>query len=301
MMKEKLMKVLQNWEIQPNQMTQIYSSAWDIDDTYVMKVYQNQDQLLKNADIMTALRDCDIPVAEAIYTSAGDKYAEYEGDFFLLTKKLQGKNEIDIRDEVLEEQMGYAIARLHKAFLHCESVVEFGDNSLLTEMEGWILENLEADQWETIHKEEYIETVNKLRKMNDDLPRQLIHRDVHFENFLFLDGEFSGYIDFDLSQKNIRVFDIGYFLAGLLVEEVEPALTKEEWLGLVSTVIKGYESENKLTPQEKEALPCVMECIEILFAAYFIGQKEKQFAESARDTFRFIRDLEDELNFRLIS
>ena len=34
------------------------------------------------------------------------------------------------------------------------------------------------------------------------LPVQLIHRDVHFGNFLFDEGKFSGYIDFDLSQRN---------------------------------------------------------------------------------------------------
>ena len=42
---------------------------------------------------------------------------------------------------------------------------------------------------------------------------------MHFGNFLFQEGSFSGYIDFDLSQKNIRIFDLCYFLAGLLAEE----------------------------------------------------------------------------------
>ena len=45
---------------------------------------------------------------------------------------------------------------------------------------------------------------------------------------LFFEGDFSGYIDFDLSQRNIRIFDICYFLTGLLAEETENAYTKKE-------------------------------------------------------------------------
>lgn len=32
--------------------------------------------------------------------------------------------------------------------------------------------------------------------------------------------------------------------------------------------IEGYESITVLTVQEKEIIPCVMKCIEVLFAAY---------------------------------
>ncbi|MDE6063841.1 MAG: phosphotransferase, partial [Lachnospiraceae bacterium] len=133
-------------------------------------------------------------------------------------------------------------------------------------------------------------TVALLESVYDSLPKQLIHRDVHSGNFLFSEGNFTGYIDFDLSQKNIRIFDICYFLTGLLAEETEEALTKSEWLANVKAVIAGYESIIKLSEKEKAAIPCVMECIEILFVAYFIGMEDTKQAEAAYDAFRLIQN-----------
>lgn len=52
-----------------------------------------------------------------------------------------------------------------------------------------------------------------LRRDYKTLPRQLIHRDMHTSNLLYRNGMFS-FIDFDMSQRNVRIFDIVY-LAGL--------------------------------------------------------------------------------------
>lgn len=184
--------------------------------------------------------------------------------------------------------MGCAIARLHLAFLKCEKEVKFGDNSLLEEMEGWIQDSLSKNDWQIISKEEYIRTLEQLRMVYDLLPKQLIHRDVHFGNFLFLEGNFSGYIDFDLTQKNIKILDICYFLTGLLAEEAHEPLSQSEWLEIVKAALSGYESITRLLAAEKEAIPCVMECIEILFAAYFIGAGDLKSAGKAYDVFRFV-------------
>ena len=139
-------------------------------------------------------------------------------------------------------------------------------------------------------------TVERLEQGYDSLPRQLIHRDVHFENFLFYEGRLSGYIDFDLSQHNIRIFDICYFLAGLLAEEMPEPFTKEEWIKDVRAAVAGYESIEKFSREEKEAIPCVMECIEILFAAYSAGLDDAKGAEAAYGIFRFIQGCEGDID-----
>ena len=131
--------------------------------------------------------------------------------------------------------------------------------------------------------------------MYDCLPKQLIHRDVHWGNFLFFEGNLSGYIDFDLSQRNIRIFDICYFLAGLLAEETDDAFTKEDWLEWVKSLIDGYESVISLSPEEKSAIPCVMECIEILCTAYFISIKDKKRAQDASHIFHLIQTYENDI------
>ncbi|MBD5085227.1 MAG: hypothetical protein HDT33_09320, partial [Clostridiales bacterium] len=95
--------------------------------------------------------------------------------------------------------------------------------------------------------------------------------------------------------KNIRIFDICYFLTGLLAEETSDTLTKEDWLENVKAVIAGYERMIKLTEKEKEAIPCVMECIEILFSAYFIGAKDIKRANDAYHVFHFLQECEDDI------
>ncbi len=212
-----------------------------------------------------------------------------------MTKKLPGSNISNCKDKSTSWKMGCAIARLHTAFMKCEKEIEFWDNSLLIEMKGWVWETLANNEWKILSEEEYAKTVELLESIYEHLPKQLIHRDVHFGNFLFFDGSFSGYIDFDLSQRNIRIFDICYFLTGLLAEETEASLTKTEWIEIVKSAIAGYESMILLSKEEKGAIPCVMACIEILCGAYFININDTKHAHDASQVFRFIQNYERDI------
>ena len=169
-------------------------------------------------------------------------------------------------------------------------------------MKGWVWENLARDEWKTVDREACGRAVESLENVYEFLPKQLIHRDVHFGNFLFSEGELSGYIDFDLSQRNIRIFDICYFLTGLLAEEAEEAFTKKEWTENVRAAIEGYESITRLSAEEKAAIPWVMGCIEILFAAYFLGMEDFKHAKEAWEVFLFVQDCRGDIigsrNFR---
>lgn len=113
-----------------------------------------------------------------------------------------------MKDSAIARKMGCAIAQLHRAFLKCEKEVDFWDNSLLQEMQGWVQETL-ADN---------------------------------------------------------------------------------EWLENVKSVIAGYESIIPLSAKEKSAIPCVMECIEILFTAYFISIKDTKQANDAYHIFHYIQN-----------
>lgn len=294
-MKEKIEQILPLWGIENGHLLQIYSSAWEINHSYVIKVYDDKKQLERNIRISEILLDCSIPAAGIVPTETGEKYAAYKNQYFLMSKKLQGSNISDIKDKKAAWKMGCAIAQLHVAFMKCEREIKFWDNSLLKEMKGWIRENLADNEWKILNEEEYSKTVELLESLYDYLPKQLIHRDVHFGNFLFFEGSLSGYIDFDLSQRNIRIFDICYFLTGLLAEETDDAFTKMEWIENVKSVIAGYESILLLSEKEKEAVPCVMECIEILFAAYFISTNDTKHANDACNVFHFLQNCESDI------
>lgn len=294
-MKEIIEQILPLWGLESKQLTQVYPSAWEINHSYVIKMYEDKEQLERNIKISTILSDCNIPVAEIILTKTGEQYVLHNKTYFLMSSKLKGNNISDIKDCEMARKMGSAIAQLHIAFLKCERVVEFWDNSLLKEMKGWVRDILIKDEWQIVDEAEYSKTVEVLENIYDQLPKQLIHRDVHFGNFLFFEGNLSGFIDFDLSQRNIRIFDICYFLTGLLAEEIENTFTQKEWMESVKSVIAGYESIIPLSAKEKEAIPCVMECIEILCAAYFISMKDTKCANDAYHIFHFVQDCESNI------
>ena len=135
-MQEIIEEILYLWGIEENRVSQIYSSAWEVGCDYVIKFYEDRSRLERNIEIMTILWDCGIPVAEILPTKAGEKYIAHKGHFFFLSKKLQGAKVSDLKDEKTAWEMGRAIARLHRAFLVCETKIQFWDNSLLAEMKA---------------------------------------------------------------------------------------------------------------------------------------------------------------------
>ena len=298
-MTKEIESVLSVWGLEGKRIVQRYHSVWEIGNGYMLKVYSDKNQLDRNIKMLTILHDFNIPVAEIICTRSGEKYTVSEKHYYMLTGKLKGNNISDIRNFGLAYSMGDAIGQLHIAFQKCEDKLSVEDNSLLVEMNGWVREVLFKDNWQIIKEDEYINTVNGLQSVYEKLPKQLIHRGVHFGNFLFYENEFSGYIDFDLSQRNIRIFDICYFLAGLLTEESGADLKCGEWLRILKEVVSGYENRTSLSTIEKQAFPCVMKSIEILCVAYFITIEDVRCANDAANVFRYIQMHENEIRRKI--
>ena len=283
--------ILVNWDIKNAEVKQIYDSAWQVGDEYVLKVYDNPTRLERNIKIITILYDLGIPVGRLIANKNNAIYSKDEHNYYILTEKLKGSNIVSTRElDKLSNKMGKIIADLHNAFLQCEKQDDFWEKSLLSEMKGWIRDTFSKNEWVMVDKSLYDDTLLNLEKLYGTLPVQLIHRDVHFGNFLFDKGNFSGYIDFDLSQRNIRIFDLCYFVLGLLSEEETIVITEEKWFDILKNVFRGYDEVNKLLPQEIQAVPYVMKSIELLFAAWFLKQDDMKCSENAVKIFNFIND-----------
>ncbi len=288
-MRDKISEVIGRWGLSAMAVKQIYDTAWQIGDKYILKVYDNLPRLERNLKILSTLGEMDIPVGKIVYNSENKMYVT-DGEYhYFLTEKLPGSNIVDINAASdIAVSMGETIAVLHQAFQVCEKEDVFWNNSLLDEMNGWVKGTFEENGWKYICRDTYEKVVTSLDHNYKCLPVQLIHRDVHFGNFLFDNGKFSGYIDFDLSQRNIRIFDLCYFLVGLLSEEEKLEITKEQWFDMVNKVFYGYERKNPLSEEEKQAVPYVMECIELLFVAWFLKQKDVSCAENALDIYEFV-------------
>jgi Ser/Thr protein kinase RdoA (MazF antagonist) len=293
-MKEKIEALLEAWGIK-EEIQQIYDTAWSVGDHYVMKTNHNLAGLRRNIEMMKILDECGIPVAKPILTLAGQDYIETNGEYYLLMNKLPGTHILDIyQAEYINNayETGRAVAKLHTAFLACEQKITFWNNNLVEEMTGWVDDTLKENQYRYITKIDYEESLKELQACYDRLPRQLIHRDMHYGNLLFQNGTFSGYIDFDLSQKNVRIFDICYFLIGLLIDHDKKKDDVKQWYEIVANFMKGYEAINKLTNLEKDSIGCLMKNIELLFVAYFIGEEDEALAESAARLYYFVKEQE---------
>jgi hypothetical protein len=65
---------------------------------------------------------------------------------------------------------------------------------------------------------------------------------------------------------------------------------------MLKNIVQGYESITMLTFAEKQAAVCVMECIELLFTAYFSQSGNLQLAKNAANMFDWIRSNEEQMN-----
>lgn len=295
-MQDKIKSILIQWGMKDQNIKQIYNTTWQIGEGYVLKVYQDKEGLERNIKVLQILEQMEIPVGKIVPVHENELYVQYEDNFYFLSEKLRGKNIIQIgNDRNLAEKMGGIIADLHLAFAKCDETHSFWNNSLLEEMDGWVKQNFEDSGWEQINREEYEKIVTNLAAVYDKLPVQLIHRDVHLGNFLFEEGKFSGYIDFDLSQRNIRIFDLCYFMLGLLSEKEKFELTEELWFAFLQNVFLAYQRKVQLTETEKKAVPYVMECIELLFVSYFASVKDTVCAKSAFQIFEFVKKKENRI------
>ncbi|MCI8718187.1 MAG: phosphotransferase [Lachnospiraceae bacterium] len=289
-MKNRIKHIITNWNITNPIFTQIYDTAWQIGNEYILKVYENPDMLERNIKIITILDNMEIPTGKIILSKKETTYIHDDKYYYILLEKMQGSNIVSLKNNLaLAAEMGEILARLHIAFKECEIQNEFWDNSLLNEMNGWVRNFFQDTGWKYIDEKDFDKTVLNLKNLYDKLPVQLIHRDVHFGNFLFAQGRFSGYIDFDLSQRNIRIFDLCYFCIGLLSEEEYMDITKEEWFELLGNVFMGYRRKLALSLEEIQAVPYVMESIELLFAAWFFGEKDLKCAKDAIELYKFVQ------------
>lgn len=293
-MQRKIELLLKEWEIEEVSVSQVYDSAWQIGEDYILKVYDNAEDLERNIRMLRLLGEKGVPVAEVMLTAENEKYVLKEGMAYVLTKRLPGNNIVEFDKNFSQaRKLGRALGTLHNALAEIGETESFWENSLLAELKGWIWEVFEKNEWKDISREEFERVVCALEESYDKLPVQLIHRDVHFGNFLFHDDKFSGYIDFDLSQKNIRVFDICYFLLGLLCEEEKRKLSFEEWMEISKQVFTGYGEHITLCKEELQAVPYVMEAIELLFAAWFIQCEDDVCARDALRLYEFVKGHEE--------
>ncbi len=79
-MQELIEQILPLWNMENQNLLQIYPSAWEVNHSYIIKVYDDIKQLERNIKITAILSDCNIPVAKIIPARTEENYVSYKND-----------------------------------------------------------------------------------------------------------------------------------------------------------------------------------------------------------------------------
>lgn len=306
---KELRQILSHWNIDKSlPLVDIYiqdgakvsGKVWSVGSDYILKAC-DYEKMMKNIRIAKALYRQGFSSPLPIPTSEGNEYVE-AGDFFILTRGIKGtplpKSLRFGKDRVqFGEQYGRSIARLHKALKAIQNDMALDEVNLYNAVVEWALPSVKQQnlQWNMGLEDSFFSDYTvRFAALFDQLPKQLIHRDPNPSNILFDNDKVSGFIDFDLSEVNIRLWDVCYCATGILSEAGDEA--PENWLDILGGILHGYDTEAKLTLEEKQAVFYVICSIQMICIAYFESQdKLKELAKTNRKMLKYIVQCKDRI------
>ena len=232
---------------------------------YYLKRTTDVRKLENDLALTKALAELGLLSPVPVPTLAGEEYL-VDGEYrYTLTERLPGRSVT--AQELLERENaraeGAAIAGLHRALRDITAPVE--EDDLLTTLKNWAVPAAKdalglTEGW----CEGYLA---QLEALWQELPRQIIHRDLNPGN-LVRDGESWGFLDFELSQRNIRIYDVVY-AAGAVLSETFPR-EPERWLECWRGLMEGYAP----TGAERKAAPLVLLGSQMVCVAWFAEQEK---------------------------
>lgn len=260
---------LLNWKIKPQKVESIYNSAWEIDGQYVLKCGKNTSEIEKSLRLSKLLCAQGMPVTKYIETADGRLFVSNDKGYYCLVHKLNGVH-LDVfqSEKGFPIQLGEILAKLHQALKNIEDKAECQHKDLLEEWNNYILPEIVAKKIDVPQKA-IADVLHWLENIYPILPRQLIHRDPHMGNLLFEDGVLTGYIDFDLSVNNSRIFDICYFSLSFLIGNTDDMKKSKRFNSIFADIVKGYEKSTKLSDLEHQSFKSMMIYIELLFVSFW--------------------------------
>ena len=135
--------------------------------------------------------------------------------------------------------------------------------------------------------------LNTFSSLYPDLPRQIIHRDPNPGNIICADGQW-GFIDFDLSERNVRIYDPCYAATAILSETF--GKHHDTWPEICREIICGYDAVAHLTETEWKAIPYIILANQLICVAWFSEQdKYKEVFEINKNMTRWLIDHFEEM------
>ncbi|ELC8442341.1 phosphotransferase [Clostridium perfringens] len=267
---------------------------WSVGEDYILKMTNIENEMKNNVYISKLLLKGDVPAQKVVETSKGEFYISLNNKYYGLFTKIKGEVLKDYFEGDYVKRgfyLGECAAKLHKGLKTItEEVMEkekIWDNNMIEELNGWVKEEIDKYLPQCILSEEEIDSFNNIRRDLSEnfeelylkLPRQVIHRDFHGENMIFQNEELVGYIDFDLTQINARIFDVCYLCTGSLASVFQNEDKRNKWIDFSKSVIEGYKSNVNITVEEKRSLKYMILSIELIMIAFFVKEGYKDIAD----------------------
>ncbi len=276
---KKIACVLKNWNLEQETISDIYyegtgsknENACYVGEEFVLKYTANPGKLKNHIEVSKAIAGVGLLAAVPVETVDGKEYVQDGELYFYLTKRLPGTQMVP-RDLNAEDGrfVGEIIGQLHLALSNIEGCVSEAD--LLSTLRDWALPKAkEALALSDAFCTEYQDTFTELYPK---LPRQVIHRDPNPGNII-CGGRQWGFIDFELSERNARIYDPCYAATAVLSESF--GKDNGQWLDIYRNIICGYDSVTHLTDGERKAVPYVILANQFVCVAWFAG--EDKYAE----------------------
>ena len=288
--KKVIAEVLENWNLQDEKVTDIiFPGTGEISDTakyvgddLVIKYTPNFGNARKAIDISNALESVGLSAPTVVLTKEGREYVERGELYFMLSKRISGErimaSKLYLDDyEAKARFIGEIVGQLDLALAKIDIIAD--EAELAKTVREWAVpalkDKLEIDS-------AFMEDIAaKFSSFYEELPRQLIHRDPNPSNIILAKDKW-GFIDFELSERNARIFDPCYAATAILSEtfEVGNDALLTRWNAVMKEIMYGYDSVVKMTEKEKESIPYIILANQFVSTAFFAGKDkyENQYA-----------------------
>ena len=271
---KKAAQILKNWNMGNETITDIYyegtgnknDSACYVGDGYVLKYTANLGKLKKHIEVSKAIHSIGLLSAVPVLTAEGKDYIQDGEVYYYLTRRLPGEQMVAHRFEDGDGRfVGEILGQLHLALRGIEDCVSEAD--LLATVKDWALPKAKvALHLNDAFCKDYLDTFAGLYP---NLPRQIIHRDPNPGNIICADDQW-GFIDFELAERNVRIYDPCYAATAVLSETFKE--DNDHWLETYRDIICGYDSVTHLTEAERKAIPYVILANQFVCVAWFAEQ-----------------------------
>ena len=278
--RKKCSEILKHWNLENQIVTDIYNdstgnrneNAYYVGDAYVLKFTANLGKLKNHITLSQAIAGVGLCAATPVAAADGREYVQDGEVYYYLTKRLPGSQmasaDLYEGDSASKARfVGEIIGQLHLALNKVGCCVN--DVNLYDTVKNWALpKSKDVLKLTDSFCEAYLATFGQLHSV---LPRQIIHRDPNPGNIIRAEKAW-GFIDFELSERNVRIYDPCYAATAVLSESFGRDNVK--WLEICRNILLGYDSIVKLTEEERRAIPYVLLANQLVCLAWFAEQEK---------------------------